>query len=164
MPVNKFTPGHSLLVCSFLWPFFIYTPEREFLLLSPPPCLLWSSEKENQTMTARGWPGCACCGCVGFLLVVGGHAGRRCISHGFDPSVYLFIYLPPLLVSIFPGRFHLVGPSCALPRRGCPLLGCLPGGSTEGAGGCGTGAPGAAGGTAEVCVRGQGGAVRAVSL
>lgn len=138
MLVNKFTPGHSLLVCSFLWPFFIYTPEREFLLLSPPPCLLWSSEKEKQTMPAGGWPGCACCGCVGFLLVVGGHAGRRGISHGFDLFFYLFIYRL-CLFQFFQGVFNTV---VRLAQEGVPFAGLPAPWEQRGGCGCGMGAPG----------------------
>lgn len=131
MLVNKFTQGHWLLVCSFLRPFFIYTPEREFLLLSPPPCLLWSSEKEQQTMAAGGWPGCACCGCVGFLLVVGGHAGRRGISHGFDLFFYLFIYRL-CLFQFFQGVFIWSGRCAPCPGGGALCWAACPMGAARG--------------------------------
>lgn len=131
MLVNKFTQGHWLLVCSFLRPFFIYTPEREFLLLSPPPCLLWSSEKEQQTMPAGDWPGCACCGCVGFLLVVGGHAGRRGISHGFDLFFYLFIYRL-CLFQFFQGVFIWSGRCAPCPGGGALCWAACPMGAARG--------------------------------
>lgn len=51
-------------------------------------------------------------------------------------SIYFFIYLFTAFACFSFSRVFST-PLCASPRRGCPLLGCLPHGSSEGAAGAG---------------------------